>query len=159
MVEHNVEHNATIQQIIQAMTSKGWRITEQRKSMATLFAGAEGYLSPKDVYDYMKIPYPGVSFDTVYRNLRLLSEMGVLEQFYFNEGLKFRASCLKHHHHHLICMNCEKTMTFDFCPMKFMSTLPGNYEIVQHRFEVFGTCPDCKNAKKNLKQAEPVTVK
>jgi Fur family zinc uptake transcriptional regulator len=154
-----VDHNPTIQQIIQAMINKGWRITEQRKSMARLFAEAEGYLSPKDVYDFMKITYPGVSFDTVYRNLRLLSEMGVLEQFYFNDGLKFRASCLSHHHHHLICTKCEKTMTFDFCPMKFMSALPGNYEIVQHRFEVFGICPDCSQVAKNVKHSEPVTMK
>jgi len=49
-------------------------------------------------------------------------------------------------------------MTFDFCPMKFMSTLPGNYEIVQHRFEVFGICPDCSNAAKSVKQAEAVAV-
>jgi Fur family zinc uptake transcriptional regulator len=137
-----VDHN-TVQQIIQAMVTKGWRITEQRKSMATLFAEAEGYLSPKDVYEYMRKIYPGVSFDTVYRNLRLLSEMGVMEQFYFNDGLKFRASCLKHHHHHLICVNCEKTVTFDFCPMKFITALPGDYNILHHRFEVFGTCPDC----------------
>jgi Fur family zinc uptake transcriptional regulator len=142
----------TMQQIIQAMTIKGWRITEQRKSMAKIFAEADGYLSPKDVYEFMRIKYPGVSFDTVYRNLRLLSEMGVLEQFYFNEGLKFRASCLKHHHHHLICSSCEKTLTFDFCPMHFISTIPGNYQILNHRFEVFGTCPDCavKNQEKIL---------
>jgi Fur family zinc uptake transcriptional regulator len=133
----------TMQQIIQAMIVKGWRITEQRKSMAKIFAEADGYLSPKDVYEFMRIKYPGVSFDTVYRNLRLLSEMGVLEQFYFNEGLKFRASCLKHHHHHLICISCEKTLTFDYCPMHFISTIPGNYQILNHRFEVFGTCPDC----------------
>jgi Fur family zinc uptake transcriptional regulator len=154
-----VDYNPTIQQIIQAMIIKGWLITEQRKNMARLFAEAEGYLSPKDVYDFMKIPYPGVSFDTVYRNLGLLSEIGVLEQIYFNDGLKFRASCLSHHHHHLICTKCEKTMTFDFCPMKFMSALPGNYEIMQHRFEVFGICPDCSQVVKSVKHMEPVTMK
>jgi Fur family zinc uptake transcriptional regulator len=138
-----VDHQTTVMQIIQAMAAKGWRITEQRKRLATLFAGAEGYLSPKDVYEYMRLQYSTVSFDTVYRNLRMLSEMGVLEQFYFNEGLKFRASCLKHHHHHLICVHCEKTVTFDFCPMNYVPDLPGDYSILNHRFEVFGYCPDC----------------
>ena len=73
-----------------------------------------------------------MSFDTVYRNLRLLSEMGALEQFYFMEGgLKFRASCLDHHHHHLICINCEKTLTFEYCPMEQKLDLPGNFKIMQ----------------------------
>lgn len=138
--------NNTVQKIIEAMTNKGWRITEQRKSLALLFADANGYLSPKDVYEHMRIKYPGISFDTVYRNLRLMSEMGVLEQFYFNEGLKFRASCLAHHHHHLICVQCEKTITFDFCPMTLVPDLPGNFHVLHHRFEVFGYCPECKLA-------------
>jgi Fur family zinc uptake transcriptional regulator len=34
-------------------------------------------------------------------------------------------------------------LTFDYCPMHFISTIPGNYQILNHRFEVFGTCPDC----------------
>jgi Fur family zinc uptake transcriptional regulator len=150
-----VAENNTVQQMLQAMSNKGWRITEQRRTLATLFAEAVGYLSPKDVYDQMTKKYPGVSFDTVYRNLRLLSEMGVLEQFYFNEGLKFRASCLKHHHHHLICMNCEKTLTFDFCPMGFVSNLPGDYSVLNHRFEIFGLCPACKPHTDALISNEP----
>ncbi|UJF36311.1 Fur family transcriptional regulator [Paenibacillus hexagrammi] len=126
------------------MSQHGWRITEQRRSLATLFAESGGYLSPKDVYEYMKVKYPGVSFDTVYRNLRLLSEMGVLEQFHLADGLKFKASCQTHHHHHMICIGCEKTVTFEFCPMKHLTDLPGNFEIQSHRFEIFGYCSDCK---------------
>jgi Fur family zinc uptake transcriptional regulator len=134
-----------LQTILDAMSQKGWRITDQRRKLAELFAGTNGYLSPKDVYDYMKAAYPGVSFDTVYRNLRLLSEMGILEQFYFlDSGLKFRASCTAHHHHHLICINCEKTVTFDYCPMEQMSGLPDNFDILNHRFEIYGVCEACR---------------
>lgn len=135
----------TFQNILDSMVKKGWRITEQRRRLAELFAKTEGYLSPKDVYEYLREDYPGVSFDTVYRNLRLLSEMGVLEQFYFLEsGLKFKANCTTHHHHHLICVNCEKTVTFDYCPMWNIQGLPGNFDIVNHRFEIYGVCEECK---------------
>ncbi|UUZ94898.1 transcriptional repressor [Paenibacillus sp. P25] len=145
MAKHEHEHDtaATIQDIVVAMSSKGWRITDQRKSLATLFAESSGYLSPKDVYEYMRQKYPGVSFDTVYRNLRSLSEMGVLEQIYLNDGLKFRARCETHHHHHLICLQCEKTVPFEFCPMKHMAQVPKDFEVINHRFEVFGYCSDC----------------
>ncbi|CAG7628630.1 Fur family transcriptional regulator [Paenibacillus allorhizosphaerae] len=143
MAKHEHDVQSTIDDIVRAMSAKGWRITDQRKSLAALFAEASGYLSPKDVYDYMRQKYPGVSFDTVYRNLRLLSEMGVLEQIYLNDGLKFRARCQSHHHHHLICLGCEKTVPFEFCPMKHVAGLPGNFQIATHRFEVFGYCPDC----------------
>ncbi|WP_159883680.1 Fur family transcriptional regulator [Paenibacillus puerhi] len=149
--EHHHEHGQDqepdvqelIRDIISAMSSKGWRITDQRKSLAALFAESPGYLSPKDVYDYMRTSYPGVSFDTIYRNLRLLSEMGVLEQIYLNDGLKFRARCRSHHHHHLICLSCEKTIPFEFCPMKHMPNLPRDFRIVNHRFDILGYCQDC----------------
>jgi Fur family zinc uptake transcriptional regulator len=144
--EHNQSHEAMVQDMIDIMTRHGWRITEQRKKLAEIFAKADGYLSPKDVYDQMTVKYPNVSFDTVYRNLRLLSEMGALEQFYFMDGgLKFRASCTEHHHHHLICVNCEKTLTFDYCPMEQLLHLPGSFKIMNHRFEVYGVCEECQN--------------
>lgn len=133
----------TVQQI-SSMANKDLRITEQRKSLANLFAEAQGYLSPKDVYEHMRQTYPGISFNTIYRNLRLLSDMGVLEQFYFNDGLKFRARCLMHHHHHMICINCEKTLTFEHCPMQNISNLPEDFSILHHRFEIYGYCADCQ---------------
>lgn len=141
--EIDVENEQAVQQIIDAMAARGWRITGQRRSLAELFARSEGYLSPRDVYEYMSSQYPGMSFDTVYRNLRLLAEMGVLEQFYLGEGVKFRARCLSHHHHHLICMKCQKTYTFDFCPMQYMDNLPESFKVTDHRFEIFGYCPEC----------------
>ncbi|QHT63931.1 transcriptional repressor [Paenibacillus lycopersici] len=131
--------------MLETLSRNGWRITDQRRSMVTIIAEHRGYLSPKDVYDRLVPIYPSVSFDTVYRNLRMMSEMGVLEQFYFMDGgLKFRANCLSHHHHHLICVNCEKTLSFDFCPMEQDMQLPGSYKILNHRFEIYGICEDCQ---------------
>lgn len=137
----------TVHEMVHRMSVGGLRVTEQRKSLAQLFADSEGYMSPKDVYDWMRNKYPGVSFDTVYRNLRILSEMGVLEQFYFMEGgLKFKANCQHHHHHHMICMECEKTFPIHFCPMEHIEDAPPGFDIKSHRFEVYGTCQQCKGA-------------
>jgi len=131
--------------MLDIMARSGWRITDQRRTLARIFSDTPGYLTPKEVYDQMRNTYPGVSFDTVYRNLRMLSEVGVLEQVYFQEGgLKFKASCLHRHHHHLICVNCEKTLTFDYCPMDQQLKLPGNFQIINHRFEIYGICEECR---------------
>jgi Fur family zinc uptake transcriptional regulator len=138
--------------IIQAMSEQGLRITEQRKSLAKLFAEADGYLAPKDVYAHMEKLYTGLSFDTVYRNLRVLHEMDVLEQFVFEDGIRFKAHCGGHaHHHHLICLSCEKTIPVDYCPMPQLSDIPNHFQVVRHKFEVFGYCEDCHDT------AEPHT--
>lgn len=143
-------------QIIEAMSGQGLRITDQRKTLARLFAESEGYLSPKDVYEYMGKSYSGLSFDTVYRNLRVMQELGVLEQVIFEDGVKFKASCSSgDHHHHLICLNCQKTLPIEFCPMKLTDT-PDQFQVVEHKFEVFGYCRDCQTegkADKNMKKS------
>lgn len=145
-----MSENHLFDEMIAIMSRNGLRITDQRKSMARIFSNDKGYLSPKDVYDQMSVEYPNISLDTVYRNLRMLSEMGGLEQFYFMEGgLKFKGSCLSHHHHHLICVNCEKTLTFDYCPMEQLMKLPGNYTILNHRFEIYGICEECQQDTPN----------
>lgn len=132
-------------EIIRAMSAQGLRITEQRRSLANLFADAEGYLAPKDVYEYMEKMYPGLSFDTVYRNLRVLHEMDVLEQFVFEDGIRFKVHCGGHeHHHHMICLSCERTIPVEYCPMPQLANIPEQFEVVRHKFEIFGYCKDCR---------------
>ncbi|MDU2242546.1 MAG: transcriptional repressor, partial [Paenibacillus sp.] len=94
---------------------------------------------------YMGKEYSGLSFDTVYRNLRVMEELGVLEQVVFEDGLKFRASCSSegHHHHHMICLQCEKTYPIHFCPMP-LTDAPEQFQVVKHKFEVFGYCKNCR---------------
>ncbi|MBD8497764.1 MULTISPECIES: Fur family transcriptional regulator [Paenibacillus] len=133
------------EQMLQKMSSQGLRITEQRRTLATLFAETEGYLTPKDVYEYMGQQYSGLSFDTVYRNLRVMHELGVLEQVIFEEGMKFKAHCsASHHHHHMICLQCEKTYPIHYCPMPALTDVPERFQVVKHKFEVFGYCETCQ---------------
>jgi Fur family zinc uptake transcriptional regulator len=135
------------QAILGAMGQKGWRITAQRKSLARLFASTDRYLSPLDVYETMRNEYTGISYDTVYRNLRLMSEgeHAALEQFHFNESVKFKARCLVHHHHHIICRLCERTYPFDFCPMDKVQGMPAHFAVEYHRFEIYGLCENCQS--------------
>jgi Fur family transcriptional regulator, zinc uptake regulator len=136
------------EEIIEAMSKQGLRVTYQRKTLANLFAEAPGYLSAKDVYEAMCERYNGLSFDTVYRNLRVLGELDVLEQFVFEDGVKFRARCGEHgHHHHAICLQCERTYAVPFCPMDVQVNLPEGFGVVKHKFEIFGYCGKCGGGK------------
>lgn len=133
----------TIEEIVAIMSAGGLRVTDQRKTLAKLFFEANSYLSPKDVYDYMGKTYSGLSFDTVYRNLRVMEELGVLEQVMFEEGVKFKIHCREHdHHHHMICLDCGKTYPIKYCPME-QTNIPSDFKVIRHKFEVFGYCLDC----------------
>lgn len=136
----------TVDQMLHTMAGKGMRITEQRRTLAKIFAEASGYLTAKEVYERLEAKHKGLSLDTVYRNLRVLQEMGVLEQFYFEDGIKFRIGCSSHnhkHHHHLICLSCDHVYPFDFCPMEYLGELQEHFRVVKHKFEIYGYCKQC----------------
>lgn len=138
----------TFDEIVTLMSVRGLRVTDQRKTLAKLFSESVSYLSPKDVYDHMGKTYTGLSFDTVYRNLRVMEELGVLEQVMFEEGVKFKIHCRGgDHHHHMICLDCGKTYPIKFCPMD-QTEVPTDFKVIRHKFEVFGQCKACVEEEK-----------
>lgn len=131
--------------LLAKMSEHGWRVTDQRKTLAEMFLHAASYMTPREVYARMVQQYPGLSFDTVYRNLRLMADIGLIEQASLDDTVKFKLHCQEHvHHHHLICVTCEKTFSFVYCPMDYAPALPAGFKVHAHKFEVYGVCADCE---------------
>ncbi|ALX47151.1 Fur family transcriptional regulator [Lentibacillus amyloliquefaciens] len=133
-----------LNEAIEQIKKEGYKTTGKRKDILTFFAEADGYRTAKDLIAYLEPLYEGISFDTVYRNLHLFHEVGVLETTELNGEKNFRISCTEHHHHHFICKDCGKTKEIEVCPMKEVQQSLGNYAIEDHKFEIYGLCPACQ---------------
>lgn len=131
---------------IEILKKKGYKTTKRRIEILNFFEKADGYRTAKEVNDYMESLYAGISFDTVYRNLHLYHQLGILESTELHSEKHFRMNCGTTHHHHFICNNCGKTKAIHMCPMDEIENMLINYQIKGHKFEIYGLCPTCQSA-------------
>src|SRR5690625_4475790 len=132
-----------IQEAIQVLQKNGFKMTKRREDILHFFAKEDKYFTARDVYEHMEANYPGISFDTVYRNLHLYHDLGILESTDLHGEKHFRMNCGDHHHHHFICNICGKAKKINLCPMDEVEQLLTKYKIDGHKFEVYGLCPTC----------------
>lgn len=129
---------------IQLLQRRGYKMTQRREDILEFFNKEDKYYTAKTLYEYMESIYPGISFDTVYRNLHLYHDLGILESTDLHAEKHFRMNCGEPHHHHFICSKCGRTKKIHMCPMDDVQKTLGNYEINGHKFEVYGLCPSCQ---------------
>ncbi|AKG05119.1 MULTISPECIES: Fur family transcriptional regulator [Salimicrobium] len=129
---------------LQQLKEKGYKKTKQRERIIEIFASHDQYVPAKKILQDMQKEFPNISFDTVYRNLYLLSGENVLEATELEGEKHFRLSCgTGHHHHHFICTDCGKTKLIEFCPMEKINEDLKGYDVESHKFEIYGKCPLC----------------
>lgn len=120
------------------------KVTQRRKDMIKFFEQENRYINAKAVMNYMEELHPSMSFDTVYRNLHLYEQLNILEVTNLDGEKHFRMKCSSEHHHHFICNDCGATKKLPLCPMDEALDLLYGYDIEDHKFEVYGRCPDCQ---------------
>src|SRR6185369_8778916 len=93
----------SLQKCLDSLKKKGQKLTPQRTEVLKVIMHARGSLSAKEVHTRVTRNFPNVSLDTVYRNLLMLTELGLLSQINLqNKGISRFEFQGEHHHHHAI---------------------------------------------------------
>lgn len=135
-----------VKKAIKKLKKNGYKTTTRRKDILSYFEKEDGYRTAKELQQFMINKYKGISLDTVYRNLHLYDEMDILESTELNGEKHFRMKCATHHHHHFICSGCGNTKEIDICPMDEVESILPQFQIEDHKFEIYGLCPGCQVA-------------
>lgn len=99
---------------------------------------------------------PKISLGTVYRNLELLSEMGVILKLEM-AGSQKRFDGKAANHYHIRCVKCQRVDDAPLDPISMIDqTLAqvSDYKVLWHKLEFMGLCPDCRRKHPELEEGE-----
>lgn len=123
------------------------RWTKQREMMLKLVSkDPEHYQDITVVDNALRDAYPGLSHDTIYRNLKEFERLELVELRQHNDQMQVKYRCDSAHHHHFICEICGRVQEIKMPPLDmayYEQQLPG-VKITGHTFELRGICAECR---------------
>lgn len=122
------------------------RMTNQREIILRELIKSKQHLAADELYDIVKKIMPRISLATVYRNLEILSEAGLIRKLEIS-GRQKRFDYDPAAHDHVYCIVCHRIDNLeishkDFCASEFGAV--AGYSITGYRLEIVGVCPECQ---------------
>ena len=123
------------------------RITKQRKAIFQALEGDTTHPTADEIFQRVKQNLPSISLATVYRNLKLLADEGIILEISTPEGPN-RYDPQTHRHYHFMCKRCERV---DDVELPVQRTLERRleestrYEVHSHELIFYGICPNCRS--------------
>ena len=121
------------------------RMTHQRRVVLEHVKSSTNHPTAEQVYLAVRRRCRHVSLATVYRNLEVLSEQGLIQKLEFAEGPR-RFDGGPPDHYHVRCLKCGRVcdvsveMSEDF---EEKCKCSGGCQILDYRLEFIGLCPAC----------------
>jgi Fe2+ or Zn2+ uptake regulation protein len=91
--------------LTQLLRERGLRVTSQRLVIERVLRDHGGHLTAEQVHDLVEPALPGVTQQTVYSTLALLTELGVARRVPA-PGPSTRFEAHVDDHHHMVCERC-----------------------------------------------------
>ena len=131
------------------LKKQGFRLTSQRQTILNIFqALPQGkHLSAEDLHQLLEKNKEKISLATIYRTVKLMARMGILRELELAEGHKHYEinRPAPQHHHHLVCVQCYKTVEFTndavlkMCGKKATAS---QYEMLDCQMTLHVVCPE-----------------
>lgn len=139
----------SVESVLEQLKKKGYRRTPQRERIVEILWESEAPLTARALHEKVRAVFPHVSLDTVYRNLELLREAGLVSQINLQsrESARFELQKGGEHHHHLVCLGCGDSICLPLCPIDLSELTEkhaGEFTVTNHAFELYGYCKDCR---------------
>ena len=127
-----------------------WPDTSQRRLLLSIMQEAEKHLDAKELYRRASERDDNISLATVYRNLHLFKEQGLINERHLGQARCYYE--IKHlgEHQHLVCESCGQVIEFE-SPLirKLVAEVQrkNNFSVTKVELYLEGYCHKCKEEK------------
>jgi Fur family transcriptional regulator, ferric uptake regulator len=132
---------------------KGGRMTPQREKILKFFQELPSgeHLSAEALHAMLEDQEAHISISTVYRTLKLMSQMGILRELDLGDDYKYYElnGPRPNHHHHLICTRCNKVIEFKNDSILTVGSKVTNkegFQLLDCQLLIHGICPTCQRS-------------
>ena len=135
------------------LKEKGLKVTNQRLVvLEALETSSNQHLTAEQIFDLVKADNPEIGLATVYRTIQVLLELHLIDRVNFDDGseryeiVRMGTKGARHHHHHLICINCGKVFEFEEDMMEGLETeieKKTGFQVIDHEVKLYGYCKEC----------------
>jgi Fur family transcriptional regulator, ferric uptake regulator len=126
------------------------RLTAQRQIILEELGKVTSHPTANEVYDMVRKRLPRIGLGTVYRNLELMAETGLILKLEVG-GTQKRFDATTNLHYHVRCSECGRVDDIELPVQTKLDRLAAkacDYQIIGHHIEFSGICPDCAHADK-----------
>lgn len=124
---------------------KNLKLTPQRYAIYKYLRSTKTHPSAEMIYDELKVDYPTMSLATVYKTLRTLIELGLVQEINVGED-NFRFDAAVNMHPHIICNSCRRVDDLDGIDLSYLdkdAESHSGYRVTNHKLYFYGICPEC----------------
>lgn len=134
---------------LEKLKTTGVRMTPQRHAILSFLMDTHIHPTVDEIYKSLEARFPNMSVATVYNNLKLFLEAGLVRELTYGDGAS-RFDADMHDHYHAICHTCGSISDFEcesLAHIEAAATRETGFVVTGHRMEVYGTCPTCAGMK------------
>ncbi len=121
------------------------RVTKQRKAIFSALQGDTSHPTAEEVYQRVKRQLPRISLATVYRNLKLLAQEGLILEISTPNGPN-RYDPHVQAHYHFFCDHCERVYDVEIPVQQALNRELNRqgYRVRSHETIFYGLCRECQ---------------
>ncbi len=133
---------------MKSLLGKDMRLTNQRRIIMEQLRSVTTHPTADEIYGMVREKMPRISLGTVYRNLEVLSSLGLVRKLENAAGQK-RFDGDMTPHHHIRCEICGRVGDIFDAPdiSGIEQKLGTDFQITGYTLEFTGICPECRKAR------------